>query len=91
MNPGHAIPRVQLVSALLWPSFMLAGAATAVFFIFLDPVLLFDCAGEPPLSRVAAYSLGFFLFWLLCAASSSASAYFLRPTGGDAGPVRGSV
>ncbi len=76
------IPRVQLVSAILWPSFLLAGMATSVFFTFLDPVRLFDYEGEAPLSRMAAYSLGFFLFWLLCAASSAASAYFLRPTDG---------
>lgn len=76
------IPRVQLVSAILWPSFLLAGMATSVFFTFLDPVRLFDYDGEAPLSRMAAYSLGFFLFWLLCAASSAASAYFLRPTDG---------
>lgn len=76
------IPRVQLVSAILWPSFLLAGMATSVFFTFLDPVRIFDYEGEAPLSRMAAYSLGFFLFWLLCAASSAASAYFLRPTDG---------
>jgi hypothetical protein len=73
------LPLVQRISAVLWPSFLLAGAATSVFFTFLDPVTLFECEGEPPLSRTAAYSLGFFLFWLLCAASSASSAYFLRP------------
>lgn len=76
------IPRVQLISAVLWPSFLFAGVATAVFFTFLDPVRLFDYEGEAPLSRTAAYSLGFFLFWLLCAASSAATAYFMRPTEG---------
>ncbi len=73
------LPLVQQISAMLWPSFLLAGAATSVFFTFLDPVTLFECEGQPPLSRTAAYSLGFFLFWLLCAASSASSAYFLRP------------
>jgi hypothetical protein len=77
------VPLVQRISAVLWPSvlwpsFLLAGVATSVFFTFLDPVTLFECEGEPPLSRTAAYSLGFFLFWLLCAASSASSAYFLR-------------
>jgi hypothetical protein len=65
-----SIPRIQLISAVLWPSFLLAGVATSVFFVFLDPVRLLDHEGEAPLSRMAAYSLGFFLFWLLCAASS---------------------
>jgi hypothetical protein len=75
-----SIPTVQLISAVLWPSFLLAGVATAVFFTFLDPVRLFEYEGEGPLSRTAAYSLGFFLFWLLCAASSTATSYFMRPT-----------
>ncbi|HSS66649.1 MAG TPA: hypothetical protein VLS27_19625 [Gammaproteobacteria bacterium] len=86
-----SIPRVQLVSAVLWPSFLLAGAATAVFFTFLDPVSLFDFEGEAPLSRMAAYSLGFFLFWLLGAASSAATAYFMRPTDGAVSKDDGSV
>lgn len=75
-----SIPTVQLVSAVLWPSFLLAGIATAVFFVFLDPVRIFQYQGVAPMSRTAAYSLGFFLFWLLCAACSAATAYFLRPT-----------
>lgn len=80
MSAYRQVPRVQLISAVLWPSFVLAGVATSVFFTFLDPVRLFDYEGEPPLSRTAAYSLGFFLFWVLCAASSAATSYFLRPT-----------
>jgi len=85
------IPRVQLISSVLWPSFLLAGIATTVFFVFLDPVRLFDYEGEAPLSRMAAYSLGFFLFWVLCAASSAATAYFMRPTDGIIPPDKGSA
>ncbi len=44
-----------------------------------DPVSLLECEGEPPLGRTAAYSLGFFAFWLLCAGSCALSYYFLRP------------
>ena len=86
-----SIPRVQLISAVLWPSFLLAGVATAVFFTLLDPVRLFEYEGEAPLSRMAAYSLGFFLFWLLCAASSAATAYFMRPTDRAIPPETGST
>ena len=71
-------PLVQKVSAVLWPSFLWAGVATGVFFTLFDPVALLECEGEPPLGRTAAYSLGFFLFWLLCAASSFSTGYFLR-------------
>ena len=73
------LPLVQRVSAVLWPAFLFAGAATGVFFSLFDPVVVLQCDGEPPLGRTAAYSLGFFAFWLLCAGSSAASYYFLRP------------
>jgi len=73
------LPLVQRLAAILWPSFLLAGAATGVFFTFFDPVTLLECEGEAPLGRTAAYSLGFFGFWLLCAAASAATYYFLRP------------
>lgn len=73
------IPAIQRFSALLWPSFLAASLATIVFFAVLDPVAILECEGAPPLSRVGAYSLGFFGFWLLCAASSAATAYFLKP------------
>jgi len=72
-----SVPLVQRVSAVLWPAFLCAGAATAVFFTFFDPIVLLECEGEPPMSRMGAYSLGFFLFWLLCSASSIGTAYFL--------------
>ncbi len=73
------LPLVQRLSAVLWPAFLFAGAATAVFFTFFDPVRLLECEGEPPLSRTGAYSVGFFLFWALCIGSSAATTYFLRP------------
>lgn len=71
------MPRVQRASAVLWPSFLLAGFANVVFFALLDPFSLIDYSGEPPLSRTAAYSLGFFAFWLLTGAASLSTLYFL--------------
>jgi hypothetical protein len=83
LPPGR---RVQRVSAVLWPSFLAARTATAVFFTFFDPLELFECEGEPPWSRIAAYSVAFFLFWALCAASSALSVYFATsPAGARAG------
>jgi len=43
MTTATTLPRVQIVSAVLWPSFLLAGAAASVFFTFLDPLVLFEC------------------------------------------------
>ncbi len=73
------VPTIQRLSALLWPSFLCAGLATVVFFTALDPVSVLECEGAPPLGRTAAYSLGFFGFWLICLVSSTATSYFLKP------------
>lgn len=76
---SSSLPKVQRVAAVLWPSFIMAGVATTIFFAFLDPLDLLGCQGDPPFSRHAAYTIGFFLFWLLTAASSLLTAYFLKP------------
>ncbi len=76
---SSSIPLVQRVSAVLWPAFLCASAATGVFFTFFDPIVLLECEGEPPMSRMGAYTLGFFMFWLLCIASSVGTSYFLGP------------
>jgi hypothetical protein len=67
---------------VLWPSFIAAGIAEAVFFAVFDPVdlsLLWDALGP---SRLAAYSEAFFLFWA-CTAASSGLTLFLQRTSGE--------
>jgi len=60
---------------ILWPSFLVAGAAETVFFALFDPGDL-SLFGQPlELSRTAIYSIGFFLFWGFAAASSGVSLY----------------
>ncbi len=56
---------------ILWPSFVVAGIAEAVFFTLFDPqdLPLFGLPHE--LSRVGFYSLGFFFFWAITGASSA--------------------
>ena len=71
------LPAVQRFSAVLWPSFLFAAAATVVFFAFIDPISMLDCQGAPPLERTTAYSLGFFAFWLLTSGACTACYYFL--------------
>lgn len=56
---------------VLWPSFLVAGAAEAVFFTLFDPADLVLLGHHLEWSRTAVYSAGFFLFWLLAAASSA--------------------
>ncbi|MGI9335913.1 MAG: hypothetical protein ACR2RL_22430 [Gammaproteobacteria bacterium] len=75
----ESLPRVQRFAALLWPTFIMAGLASVVFFGVFDPVRVLECTGEAPLNRIGAYSLAFFCFWALCIASSAATIFFLRP------------
>ena len=63
---------------ILWPSFIVAGAAEAVFFTFFDPgeLIVF---GEPVgLGRTAVYSIGFFAFWAATAASSALTCFLQK-------------
>lgn len=63
---------------ILWPSFIVGGIAEAIFFTVFDPYdMMFF--GEPVTwSREAVYSIGFFAFWLVCAASSAVTCFLQR-------------
>jgi hypothetical protein len=63
---------------ILWPSFIVGGIAEAVFFTLIDPQELY-LLGEPVhWSRTAVYSVGFFLFWIVAAASSAFTCFLQR-------------
>jgi hypothetical protein len=71
---------MQNILSVLWPSFLVAGIAEGIFFTLIDPRELY-LFGEPVhFSSLATYSIGFFCFWAICAASSMATCYLLRPT-----------
>ncbi|MDH5648466.1 MAG: hypothetical protein OEY67_02320 [Gammaproteobacteria bacterium] len=72
-------PTIQKVIAILWPSFLMSGVATTFFFTAFDPAMLLLDTAFAELSRLGAYSIGFFLFWLLTAASCVLTCYFQRP------------
>jgi cytosine/uracil/thiamine/allantoin permease len=72
-------PKIQRVIAILWPSFLMAGAATVLFFTAFDPHALLMDTRFADLSRLGAYTIGFFLFWCLTAASCLLTCYFQRP------------
>ena len=64
---------------ILWPSFIVGGIAEGVFFTLIDPQELY-LLGEPVhWSRTAVYSVGFFLFWIVAAASSAFTCFLQRP------------
>ncbi len=72
---------MQQLIKVLWPSFLTAVVATAVFFTLFDPLdLVQDSSGTSPSeARLQAYSMGFFLFWLLTSLSCLLTSYFQKP------------
>ena len=63
---------------ILWPSFLVAAAAETVCFALFDPGELTFFGQHLELSRIAVYTIGFFLFWGLAAVSSGLSLYLAR-------------
>ena len=72
----HRIPRSQQAISVLWPSFIVAIVASGVFFSAFDPRDLIPFNLDIDISPVAAYSIGFLLFWLLAFLSSFGTLYF---------------
>lgn len=67
------------LAAILWPSFLMAGVATMVLFALIDPVELHAISfPDWQVSRTAGYSIGFFMFWSVTAASSYVTWLLLR-------------
>jgi hypothetical protein len=69
---------VKNAMMILWPSFVVGGAGEVLFFTLFDPQELY-LFGEPTeLSRLAVYSIGFFLCWAFAAASSALTCFLQR-------------
>lgn len=67
---------MQRIIQVLWPSFIVAGVMDIVLFTLLDPIALIYQNAPLFTTRLGAYSLGFFLFWLFGAVSSALTCYF---------------
>lgn len=66
------------LKAVIWPAFLVGGIAEGVFFTVINPRELY-LLGEPvTYSPMATYSIGFFAFWSICAASSWLTGILLR-------------
>jgi len=70
------IPRAQLIIAVLWPSFVTAILASGVFFSAFNPRDLIPYNLDIDISPLAAYSIGFFGFWILGILSGYGTLYF---------------
>jgi hypothetical protein len=75
----------RLAMVILWPSFLVAAMAEGFFFSLLDPRDLHLGGVHLALSPLAAYSLGFFMFWLFCALACMLS-YYLANVPGERQP-----
>ena len=69
----------QRIMWVLWPSFLVAAAATGVFFSLFDPQEFWLLGEHLEISRLGAYTLGFFGFWCV-GIGSSALTLFLAVT-----------
>ena len=56
---------------VLWPAFLAACVLELLVFAVLDPQDLHLFSRPLPLSRQGVYTLGFFVFWAVCAVSNS--------------------
>ena len=72
----EALPKSQQAISVLWPSFIVAIAASGLFFSAFNPRDLVPFNLDAEVSPVAAYSIGFFLFWLLGALAGYGTLYF---------------
>ena len=63
---------------ILWPAFIAASIAEVVFFTVIDPQQLYLLSQPRELPAMATYSIGFLMFWLICAGSSLMT-YFMLP------------
>ena len=68
---------------IIWPAFLVAGLAEAVFFTVFDPIDLHFFGAPLDISREAIYTMGFFGFWGLGIASSALTMLLEGSTLGD--------
>lgn len=81
--PPRVRDRIRIWGAVLWPSFLVAGIATMIFFANVDPEEL-QASTFPTweISRKAGYTIGFFMFWGVTALSSFLTTFLLTPASG---------
>lgn len=64
---------------VLWPSFIAAGMGVGIIFTLVDPTELVVLGYPVHASRIAVYTLGFFILWAISAVASALSC-FLQAT-----------
>ena len=57
------------IGAVMWPAFLGAALADGIIFTLIDPETI-EVFGYHAVSRQAAYTVGFFQFWIVIVAAS---------------------
>jgi hypothetical protein len=65
----------QRLGWVLWPSFLMACAAELAFFALFDPADLHLFGVPIQAARMPIYTIGFFAFWIIGAASSAVTVF----------------
>lgn len=73
------IPRAQRMISIFWPSFLVAGLGTIVFFSAIDPREVISPAWVANMGRLEAYTGGFLFLWVLTSLACMLTCYFQRP------------
>ncbi|MES2534814.1 MAG: hypothetical protein V4632_02980 [Pseudomonadota bacterium] len=63
---------------ILWPSFLMAAIAAGCFFSLFDPPEMLVGGRHIEVSPLAAYTIGFFIFWLFGSLASLLTSYLIR-------------
>ncbi|MFZ6691814.1 hypothetical protein [Undibacterium sp. SXout20W] len=72
---AHVRPMLMIV---LWPAFLMACAATGLFFSLVDPMELIVLDERLQMHISGVYTIGFFAFWLLGILSSGLTALLVQ-------------
>jgi hypothetical protein len=65
---------------IVWPSFLMAGVMEIAVFAMVDPQDMHLFNQTIDVSRQGIYTLSFFIFWIICAASSCLSLFlYIEP------------
>jgi hypothetical protein len=75
--------RSRQLIGILWPSFLLACAIETLVFALVDPSDLHWGSEALRMSRQGVYTVAFFLFWAMAAASSALTAMLAEPPARD--------
>lgn len=68
----------QRLGWVLWPSFLMACVAELAFFALFDPTDLHLFGVPVDAGRMPVYTIGFFGFWVIGAASSAITVFLSR-------------